>query len=276
MLDDKRIIPKSELKEIERTLFINAFNSIQSLSRMSLFLEQNAQKYAENLLNKEAGANIALLLSVNEHTGNTEIQQVERDRYLKPLENALSVLVKGEPNQFIPLFISMLENEDEPVRRAAIEMLTQFRESLGDRISTVQEVVGRRIFDCRNNGCFRELHHLVDWWPKITGNMHELTHFANDVFAFVVKNDIEDEETAAYINLAKTVAKENNIEITTSALKIFLLNDGESQWLNYCIELPEESYDVDKIFEMNSHLVAKTVAQDIPLKIKKHLIIMFK
>jgi hypothetical protein len=170
----------------------------------------------------------------------------------------------------------MLENENEQVRRAAIETLSQFGELLGDRISTVQELVERRIYDCRNDGRFRELHQLVDWWQKITGNAHELTHEANDIFTFVVTKDIEDEETAAYINIAKTVAKENGIEIVSDALKIFLLSDGDSQWLNYCIELPEESYEVDKIFEMNSHLVAKTVAQDIPFKLKKHLIIMFK
>ena len=221
MLDDKRIIPNSDFKEIERTLVINAFNSIQSLGRMRLFLEQNAQEdAAENLLNKEAGANLALLFSVKEPTGNTESQPAARSQYLKPLENALSVLVKGEPDQFLPLFISMLENEDEQVRRAAIETLSQFGDLLGDRVSTVQDVVERRIYDCRNDGRFRELHQLVDWWPKITGNAHELTHFANEVFAFVVKKDIEDEETAAYINIAKTVAKENGIEITTSALKI--------------------------------------------------------
>ena len=107
MLDDKRIIPNSDFKEIERTLVINAFNSIQSLGRMRLFLEQNAQEdAAENLLNKEAGANLALLFSVKEPTGNTESQPAARSQYLKPLENALSVLVKGEPDQFLPLFIS--------------------------------------------------------------------------------------------------------------------------------------------------------------------------
>jgi len=89
-------------------------------------------------------------------------------------------------------------------------------------------VVRKHLYDCRNSGRFRELHELVTLWSKITGSEHELAVLANEIFAFVVKHDLQDEEIEAYINLAKAVAAEHRIDIASQRLQIFLLRDEES------------------------------------------------
>ncbi|EDN71129.1 hypothetical protein BGP_1509 [Beggiatoa sp. PS] len=227
-----------------------------------------------HLLNQEAGANLAISVTIKKSTDYTGHE--ESNKSPEPLEKALAMLVKDQPSQFIPLFINLLDHEDEKIRRAAIETLSQFSHFLGTKTSTIPEIIDRRIHHCRDSGRFKELYHLVNLWQTLTGNAHELTHFATEIFAYIVNKNIEDNETATYISIAKAVAKINGLEILSSQVKIFLLSDGDFQWINYCIELPEEAYDVDKIFEMNSQLVAKTLEQDISLKMKKLMIIMFK
>ncbi|OQW92195.1 MAG: hypothetical protein BWK78_02420 [Thiotrichaceae bacterium IS1] len=131
------------------------------------------------------------------------------------------------------------------------------------------------LLNCRDSGRFRELHELVTLWSKITSSEHELAVLANEIFAFVVKHDLQDEEIEAYISLAKAVATEHRIDIASQRLQIFLLKDEESQWLNYCIVLPEE-YEVEHRWQLNSVLTAKIVGTAIPLKLKKNVVIMFK
>jgi hypothetical protein len=137
---------------------------------------------------------------------------------------------------------------------------------------TVQ-FIDKRIYECQHAGRFRELHQWIDLWNKTIGNPHELTQFANDVFAFVVDNNIQDNEIEAYISLAKMVAKENCITISSNHLKISLLSDEFSKWIDYHIMLPEKE-SVNKVFKMNLHLVDD--AKKISKPVRQYMVVMFR
>lgn len=192
-----------------------------------------------------------------------------REAYYRELEKALPVLVKHSPLQFL----EWLESTDEQVRFVAIETLNQFGDEIVDHTGTIPEMLNRHIYQCRNAGRFRELHQLSHLWQKITGQTHELTFDASEISAFMVKHEMVDNETEAYISLAFTIAKLHSVEISSCHKKISLSSDECSSWIDYQIMVPSAE-PADKVFKMNLHLVDS--AGDISKRVKQYMIVMFR
>jgi hypothetical protein len=133
--------------------------------------------------------------------------------------------------------------------------------------------IDKRIHECQSSGRFRELRQWVKRWQELTGNAHKTAQFANDVFAFVVKLDISDDEIEAYISLAKLIAEENGITISPNQLKISLSSDEFSRWIDYHIVLPSIE-PADKVFKMNLRLVDS--AKKISKRVRQYMVVMFR
>jgi len=87
---------------------------------------------------------------------------------------------------------------------------------------------------------------------------------------FFKNNNITDDDVERLQKLAHSLLLENNIHITARDMKI--LEDEESQWLNYMISIDEP---VSTIVDLNEKLAEKLADEKLPSNLTSCVVIMY-